>query len=108
MVQYYASLNRLLELPRLTSLLPAHGPAIGAGRDKIEEYILHRNMRENKILDAMRAGAGTTSEIVEAAYTDVAPAMYGLAERSTYAHLEKLEEEGLVSREGDQYRVLKG
>ena len=105
MLQYYASLRRLLELPRLTSLLPAHGPAIGSARDKIEEYILHRNMRETRILDALRAGAGTTSEIVEAAYTDVSPAMYGLAERSTAAHLEKLVEEGLVSRDGEHYRT---
>jgi glyoxylase-like metal-dependent hydrolase (beta-lactamase superfamily II) len=105
MVQYYASLNRLLELPRLTSLLPAHGPAIGSARDKIEEYIQHRNLSENKILEAVRAGAGTAPEIVEAAYTDVSPAMYGLAERSTVAHLEKLEEEGRVNRDdGNRYR----
>ena len=109
MVQYYASLNRLLELPRLTSLLPAHGPAIGSARDKIEEYIQHRNLRETMILEAMRAGAGTAPEIVEAAYTDVSPAMYGLAERSTVAHLEKLVDEGRVSRDnGDRYRVLNG
>jgi ribonuclease/clavin/mitogillin len=108
MVQYYASLNRLLELPRLTSLLPAHGPAIGSARDKIEEYIEHRNLREKRILEAVRAGAGTAPEIVEAAYTDVSPVMYGLAERSTVAHLEKLEEEGRVNRDGDHYRVVNG
>ena len=108
MVQYYASLNRLLGLPRLSSLLPAHGPAIGSARDKIAEYIQHRNMRESKILEAVRGGAGTAPEIVESAYTDVSPVMYGLAERSTVAHLEKLVEERLVSRDGDRYRVLNG
>jgi len=55
-------------------------------------------VRENKILAAVKAGAAHPHEIVEAAYTDVNPALYGLAERSTIAHLEKLEEEGRVSR----------
>ncbi|HXG66268.1 MAG TPA: MBL fold metallo-hydrolase, partial [Blastocatellia bacterium] len=50
----------------------------------------------NKILEAVKAGAGTPAEIVEAAYTDVSPAVYWLAERSTVAHLEKLEEDGRV------------
>jgi len=102
MRQYYASLNRLLELPKLSMLLPAHGPAIGSARDKIQEYIAHRNMRESKILAALKAGAATPSEIVELAYTDVNPAMYPLAERSTIAHLEKLEEEGRVGRYDDR------
>ncbi|HKG22065.1 MAG TPA: MBL fold metallo-hydrolase [Blastocatellia bacterium] len=97
MKQYFDSLHRLLELPKLSSLFGAHGPAIGSARNKLEEYIEHRTLRENKILDAIKAGAGTPMEIVEAAYTDVSPTLYGLAERSTLAHLEKLEEEARVS-----------
>jgi glyoxylase-like metal-dependent hydrolase (beta-lactamase superfamily II)/8-oxo-dGTP pyrophosphatase MutT (NUDIX family) len=96
MKQYFNSLERLLRLPKLTSLFGAHGPAIGSARHKIDEYITHRKMREAKILDAVRGGAGTPAEIVPFAYTDVSPALYGLAERSTIAHLEKLEEEGVV------------
>jgi glyoxylase-like metal-dependent hydrolase (beta-lactamase superfamily II) len=104
MRQYYDSLHRLLELPKLSSLFPAHGPAIGSAIPKIREYIEHRTMRENKILDAVRAGAGTPAEIVEKAYTDVSPSLYWLAERSTAAHLEKLVEDGLVnSRDGERY-----
>jgi ribonuclease/clavin/mitogillin len=105
MRQYYDSLHRLLALPKLASLFPAHGPAIGSAREKLEEYIEHRTIRENKILAAVAAGASQPREIVEAAYTDVNPAMYGLAERSTLAHLEKLEEEGRVSRYNGGYRV---
>jgi glyoxylase-like metal-dependent hydrolase (beta-lactamase superfamily II)/8-oxo-dGTP pyrophosphatase MutT (NUDIX family) len=107
MKQYFDSLNRLLSLPKLTILFPAHGPAIGSAREKIEEYIDHRTMRENKILAAVRASAALPSEIVESAYTDVNPAMWGLAERSTIAHLEKLEEEGRVRRnDGGRYRAI--
>ncbi len=106
MQQYFDSLNRLLELPKLTSLFPAHGPAIGSARAKIQEYIDHRLMREDKILDAVRAGASTPHEIVEAAYTDVSPSLYWLAERSTVAHLEKLETERRVSKtDGGQYQI---
>ena len=104
MKHYFDSLHRLLALPKLTILFPAHGPAIGSAREKIEEYITHRTMRENKILDAIRAGAALPGEIVEAAYTDVNPSLWGLAERSTIAHLEKLEEEGRIVRENGRYR----
>jgi len=106
MKHYFDSLNRLLALPKLTILFPAHGPAIGSAREKIEEYIEHRTMRENKILEAVRAGAAQPAEIVEAAYTDVNPALWGLAERSTIAHLEKLEEEGRVVRYSGAYRSV--
>jgi len=106
MRQYFDSLHRLLALPRLTCLFPAHGPVIGSARNKLEEYVEHRTMRENRILDAVRSGARAPAEIVPLAYTDVAPAMYGLAERSTAAHLEKLEEEGLIARFNGGYRAI--
>lgn len=105
MLQYFNSLERLLSLPRLTSLFGAHGPPIASARDKITEYITHRKMREGRILDAVRGGAATLAEIVPAAYTDVSPSLHGLAERSTIAHLEKLEEEGAVIKTtGGRYR----
>jgi len=105
MRQYFDSLKRLLAFERLTALFPAHGPAIGSARFKIEEYIAHRTMREERILEAVRSGTGLPHEIVPLAYTDVAPAMYGLAERSTVAHLEKLEEDGRIERFDGGYRV---
>ena len=105
MLDYFKSLRGLLALPKLSVLLPAHGPAIGSAREKIEEYIEHRTMREERILDAVRAGATAPHEIVVAAYTDVHPSMYGLAERSTVAHLEKLEAEGRVLRRGAAFGV---
>jgi len=106
MRQYFDSLHRLLALPNLSSLFPAHGPAIGNARNKLEEYVSHRTERENKILAAVRAGASLPEEIVPVAYTDVTPAMWGLAERSTIAHLEKLEEDGRILRDTDGYRAV--
>lgn len=107
MKQYFDSLKRLLALPKLTSLFGAHGPAIANARAKIEGYIAHRTMREDKILAAMQAGAATLEAIVPAAYTDVNPAMHGLARRSTIAHLEKLLEEGRVEQmAGEQFAIV--
>ncbi len=106
MRHYFESLSRLLSLPKLSVLFPAHGPAIGSAREKIEEYVEHRTMRENKILAAVQAGASLPHEIVEAAYTDVHPSMWGLAERSTVAHLEKLEEDRRVLRYNGLYQIV--
>ena len=104
MLQYFDSLKRVRTLPKLSALFGAHGPSIGSAVNKIDEYLQHRTQRESKILDAVRQGAGTPGEIVQLAYTDVAPALYPLAERSIMAHLEKLEEEERVARrDGDRY-----
>ena len=100
MARYLESLRKLLALPKLNSLFPAHGPAIASAKLKIEEYIQHRNMREQRILQAVQSGADTAASIVPLAYTDVSPALYGLAERSTAAHLEKLVEEGRIVQDG--------
>lgn len=106
MKQYFNSLQRLLELPKLTSLFGAHGPAIANARDKIEEYVTHRTARESKIFSAIETGAKTLDEIVPAAYTDVKPELYPLARRSTIAHLEKLEEEIRVKRLSDEHYAI--
>jgi endoribonuclease LACTB2 len=92
MATYFDSLRRMLALP-VTALFPAHGPVMANAKAKIQEYLDHRAARESKILQAWEGGHREPSAIVKAVYTDVAPAMYGLAERSVIAHLEKLREE---------------
>jgi glyoxylase-like metal-dependent hydrolase (beta-lactamase superfamily II) len=95
MATYFESLKRMLELP-VTALFPAHGPVMTNPKGKIKEYVDHRAERERKILAAWEGGRRGAREIVEEVYTDVAPAMWGLAERSVTAHLEKLREEGRI------------
>jgi glyoxylase-like metal-dependent hydrolase (beta-lactamase superfamily II) len=92
MATYFDSLKRMLELP-VTALFPAHGPVMANAKAKIREYIDHRVQRENMILAAWERGHREPSDIVKEVYTDVSPAMYGLAARSVLAHLEKLTEE---------------
>ena len=106
MADYLASLRRLLELPHLTALFPAHGPSLVNARGKIEEYIKHRLEREAKIIGAMAAGSRAIPEIVKAVYTDVPEAMHQLAASSVLAHLEKLEAEGRVRRVEDQFALV--
>lgn len=103
MRDYFASLERMSALPNLSVLFGAHGPAIGNARAKIAEYISHRRQREENILQAVRAGATTTQEIVARVYTDVSPKAHAMAERATIAHLEKLAGDRLVTRTGDLY-----
>lgn len=98
---YFATLERYRALPQLNVLLGGHGPAVGSPRAKIDEYIKHRLERERRILEAVRGGACDAPSIVARVYTDVHPKMHALAERAVVAHLDKLEAEGLITRDGD-------
>lgn len=104
---YMASLQRYLELPKLTALMPGHGPVLADTRGKIEEYIAHRLAREEMIVNAMAAGARTPAQIVRAVYKDTPEAMHQLAELSVRAHLEKLFADGRVRAETDNEFVLR-
>ena len=106
MNDYLASLRRYLALPRLTALMPGHGPVIADARGRIEEYIVHRHDREKQIVSAMQAGASAIPQIVKAVYTDVPEDMHQLAELSVLAHLEKLEGEGRVTRAANEFRLV--
>lgn len=103
---YLASLRRYLTLPKLTALMPGHGPVIADARGKIEEYLRHRQAREDSILAALQAGALTIPAIVATVYTDTPPALHQLAELSVRAHLEKLEDAALVRRQGLEFALL--
>ena len=105
---YLATLERFRQLPELTVLFGGHGPAVANAREKIDEYIAHRLERERNILAAVRAGAGTPAEIVARVYTDVSPKAHAMAGRAVLAHLEKLEADGLLARDGEGRHVAAG
>lgn len=95
---YLASLRRLLALD-LALILPAHGPAVTEPRAKLQEYIDHRLLREQQILETMQAGLERISDMVQRIYADVDPRLHGFAGESVRAHLLKLESEGRVAQE---------
>jgi glyoxylase-like metal-dependent hydrolase (beta-lactamase superfamily II) len=92
MATYFDSLQRMRELP-VSALFPAHGPVMANAKARIQEYIDHRLERERRILSAWDRGHREPADIVREVYTDVAPTMYALAERSVVAHWEKLRED---------------
>jgi endoribonuclease LACTB2 len=94
MADYLASLAMLLERPA-TTLLPAHGPAIGDGAAKLREYIAHRTLREDRVLGALaRRTDAAVAELLPEAYADTPPPLWPLAQRSLRAHLDKLVKDG--------------
>jgi ribonuclease/clavin/mitogillin len=93
---YRASLQRLLELPNLQVICPGHGPLIHNPRERIQEYIDHRDAREQQILAAMADGEAHTSwEIMEKVYGDsIDTRLRRAADGNVQTHLRKLEREG--------------
>lgn len=103
MAEYLASLAALQEIDPGV-LLPAHGPPIPDGPGKLTGYRTHRLAREQKIAQALRArGPCAADELVPLAYADTPAPFWPLAERSTLAHLIKLEREGRARRDGQRW-----
>ena len=105
MTDYMKTLERLLGI-EMSLILPGHGPLIGKPEAKVREYIKHRLEREKQVLSALRNGRHTIGDITEAIYVDVSAPLKRVAEFSVQAHLEKLEREGRVKREGNRYQPL--
>ena len=95
--QYIRSLKRMQELV-LRALYPGHGPVVLNAAAKLQEYVGHRAEREQQIIDAMAAGAGTIDAIVGTVYSGLPVDVRALAGRSVLSHLLKLEGEGRAKR----------
>ncbi|MGA9520003.1 MAG: MBL fold metallo-hydrolase [Myxococcaceae bacterium] len=105
MGDYLEQLQRLHDLP-VTTLYPAHGPAIPDGPGKLVEYLAHRRAREQRVLEAIPGeGGATLTEIVAKAYSDTPDFMHPVAERSAQAILDKLVREARVSHRTGRYFV---
>lgn len=89
---YLLSLERLLQGP-MTTLYPAHGPAMRDGRRLVNQYLRHRRQREASLRKALQDG-GTVDELLPKVYWDVDKKLYPIAARSLLAGLHKLREEG--------------
>jgi glyoxylase-like metal-dependent hydrolase (beta-lactamase superfamily II) len=99
LVQYLRSLKRMVELePRI--IYPGHGPVVLRAREKLLEYLAHRDQRETQVLAALADGPRTIAEMVEVIYADHPKDVLPLAARSVLAHLLKLADEGRAERTG--------
>lgn len=104
LLDYMNSLRHLLELEPAV-LYPAHGPAIHDASGKIREYIAHRELRENQIVDLLKEGVSDVKEMVERMYADVPKFLHAAAGTSVRSHLRKLERENRASLDGDSWSL---
>jgi ribonuclease/clavin/mitogillin len=94
------SLARLQDSP-MTTLYPAHGPALPDGHDLVRKYIRHRNQRQHSLVTALAKGPATAEHLLPQVYWDVPRTLYPIAARSLLAGLLKLEEEGRAEKKDD-------
>ena len=102
---YLRSLQRVLALAPVR-LLPAHGAAIDDPAGLIREYIAHRAEREEQIRSGLRRGLRTLDALVEDIYVGLASPLVPMARESVLAHLVKLEDEGKVRRDSDDWYLM--
>ena len=112
--EFMSSLN-LLRALKPAVIYPGHGPVVMNGVERIEEYISHREAREQQIIQAMstlaKNGARTTiTAIVNAVYTEIPDTLKLAAAGNTLHHLRKLlrEQRVTTSAEASVLSVLEG
>ncbi len=105
LLDYMASLRRLLALEPAT-IYPAHGPLIRDATGKIREYIAHRELREEQILERLRAGVPQVEAMVAHIYADVPEFLHAAAASSVRSHLRKLEREGRVRHSAEGWALV--
>lgn len=90
---YLEGLRRLRDrAPEL--LCPGHGAVIVDPRAKLEAYLAHRQERERRLVRALDGGARTVDQLLDAAWSEVDPALRPVAAVTLAAHLDKLADEG--------------
>jgi glyoxylase-like metal-dependent hydrolase (beta-lactamase superfamily II)/8-oxo-dGTP pyrophosphatase MutT (NUDIX family) len=104
---YLQSLERLAVQP-MTTLYPAHGPAMRDGQKLVKQYVRHRRQRETKLVDVLQQGPGTVDELLPKVYWDADPKLYPFAARSLLAGLHKLREDGRATESGGRWHAAAG
>jgi glyoxylase-like metal-dependent hydrolase (beta-lactamase superfamily II) len=96
MVAYLDALQALLQEP-LQWLAPGHGFLVEQPQQVLRDLIAHRLKRHAKVVAALQAaGAATLDELLPVVYSDVSPALHGVARRSLLAHVLKAQHDGQV------------
>ena len=85
---------RLLQGEEIELIAPGHGPWIEDPDAKLAEYVEHREMRERRLLEALRRGERSRAALLAEAWDDVPIELLPMAAMAMEAHLEKLEGEG--------------
>ena len=96
--------NEKLKDYDIEKIAPGHGELLDNPHEVAEWIINHRLEREKKVFQALKeATRGTPDSLVERVYDDVDSSLFPIAKASLLAHLIKLEEDNLISRDGEEY-----
>jgi len=90
---YMESLRRLRALD-VDALCPGHGPVVWDPAAKLDEYIAHRQEREDRLVGALARGLRSHDELLDDVWDDAPAALRPAAQLTLEAHLEKLAGEG--------------
>jgi len=101
---YMHGLARLATL-EVDVLCPGHGPPIWEPENKVEEYIAHRYDREHKVILALGIGKRSIADLLDYVWSDVPSELRPVAIVTLAAHLDKLDEEGLLPRGVERPRL---
>ena len=103
MKQYIQSLEKLKDYD-IEKIAPGHGELLDNPHEVAEWIINHRLEREKKVFQALKeATRGTPDSLVERVYDDVDSSLFPIAKASLLAHIIKLEEDNLISTDGEEY-----
>lgn len=105
LAHYLQSLELLTRYP-VTTLYPAHGPALRDGRRLVQKYLRHRRQRETTLVKTLAEAPGTVEDLVPKVYWDADPRLFGFAARSLLAGLEKLQHEGRAEHRDGRWHLL--
>lgn len=99
LTQYMASMQRLAGREDDQIYYPGHGGPVNDPMGMVRHQINHRNMRESQIIDTLKQGTASASDLAALIYTDVDPYLLPAATRNVFAHLIDLNERELVLSE---------
>ena len=84
----------LLQGQEIELIAPGHGPWITDPAAKLAEYVEHRQMRERRLIEALKAGERSRANLLATVWDDIPMELLPMAAMAMEAHLEKLETEG--------------
>jgi glyoxylase-like metal-dependent hydrolase (beta-lactamase superfamily II) len=92
LTSYMESL-RLLQSEEIELICPGHGPWITDPAAKLAEYVEHREMRERRLIAALKRGERSREALLAEVWDDVPAEIRPVAAMVMEAHLQKLEAE---------------
>lgn len=107
MTDYLNTLHRLKQL-HLVKIGPGHGDWVNEPYEHIDFVINRRLHREKQIQDLLHAHKRlSATDLTKMIYKDtIHPSIFGVAERTTEAHLIKLIEDGKVTKVEEAYTII--